>query len=230
MATASSSSARAESPSASTSADCAQDAPLPPSRPASLSSYTPVLIKDFAYPPESPLFAPEFDFHHNSDEWGGGVEGDDEETEGWHDEDEQENNGWGPSVSGGFTGWAGAAKLANRLSAVETSELERNFVYEDDEDEDVEDYEPVEKAGQALVPGLYRATYPFNAEGDAEMSLTEGQVVRVIGRGGGVGWAVVQVENDKESPERIPDKAEAAPPPRAHALVPESYLELVQED
>ena len=43
-----------------------------------------------------------------------------------------------------------------------------------------------------LPPGIYRALYSFEAEGTAEMSLSEGQLVRVIGRGGGVGWAVVE--------------------------------------
>lgn len=74
-----------------------------------------------------------------------------------------------------------------------------------DEDEDVQpsDDEP-------LIPGTYRALYSFEPEGTAEMALEEEQIVRVIGRGGGVGWAVVEKGDG------------------GHALVPESYLELVQ--
>ncbi|KAI0368401.1 hypothetical protein BV20DRAFT_1053996 [Pilatotrama ljubarskyi] len=63
-----------------------------------------------------------------------------------------------------------------------------------------------------LLPGLYRALYAFEPEGTAEMALEEEQVVRVVGRGGGVGWAVVEKEGG------------------GHALVPESYLELVEAD
>ena len=44
------------------------------------------------------------------------------------------------------------------------------------------------------------------------MALEEEQVVRVVGRGGGVGWAIVEQDGG------------------GHALVPESYLELVQAD
>ena len=48
------------------------------------------------------------------------------------------------------------------------------------------------------------------------MKLEEDQVVRVIGRGGGVGWAVV----DRDAEEMG----------MGHALVPESYLEVVRLD
>lgn len=64
-----------------------------------------------------------------------------------------------------------------------------------------------------LFPGLYRAVYAFEPEGTAEMALEEDQVVRVIGRGGGVGWAIVARGGDE-----------------GHALVPEGYLELVSLD
>ncbi|KAF8598617.1 hypothetical protein BDV93DRAFT_609726 [Ceratobasidium sp. AG-I] len=64
-----------------------------------------------------------------------------------------------------------------------------------------------------FVPGLYRALYAFEPEGTAEMALAEDQQVRVLGRGGGVGWVVVLK----------PDGVE-------QALVPEGYLELVRPD
>jgi hypothetical protein len=48
------------------------------------------------------------------------------------------------------------------------------------------------------------------------MALEEGQVVRVIGRGGGIGWAVAV--DDRKGGEEV------------HALVPESYLEVVRLD
>ncbi|KAI8984822.1 hypothetical protein BD414DRAFT_417946 [Trametes punicea] len=80
---------------------------------------------------------------------------------------------------------------------------------------DVGDYDDAhEGVGEdsPLVPGLYRALYAFEPEGTAEMALEEEQMVRVVGRGGGVGWAVVEKEGG------------------GHALVPESYLELVEAD
>jgi hypothetical protein len=50
------------------------------------------------------------------------------------------------------------------------------------------------------------------------MRLMEDQIVRVIGRGGGVGWAVVVTE-PAEGAENKDDGD------LKHALVPESYLE-----
>ena len=78
----------------------------------------------------------------------------------------------------------------------------------EDEDDDYE-YPPDD---EPLAPGTYRALYAFEPEGTAEMALEEEQVVHVIGRGGGVGWAIVEREGG------------------GHALVPESYLELVKPD
>ncbi|CAE6423709.1 hypothetical protein RSOLAG22IIIB_10329 [Rhizoctonia solani] len=63
-----------------------------------------------------------------------------------------------------------------------------------------------------FIPGVYRALYPFEPEGTAEMALVEDQRVNVLGRGGGVGWVVV-LKSDGEQ-----------------ALVPEGYLELVRPD
>jgi hypothetical protein len=91
-----------------------------------------------------------------------------------------------------------------------------------------------------LQPGIYRALYPFEAEGTAEMSLDEGQLVKVIGRGGGVGWAVVErewrwnpddlkvtkateVPSDQEGDDTTGALAQAG-----QALVPEGYLEPFQ--
>lgn len=74
--------------------------------------------------------------------------------------------------------------------------------------------EPEEDEDEApFVPGIYRALYAFEPEGTAEMALTEDQHVRVLGRGGGVGWVVVLKSDGNEQ-----------------ALVPEGYLELVKPD
>ena len=78
-----------------------------------------------------------------------------------------------------------------------------------------------------LVSGLYRALYAFEPEGTAEMRLVEGQIVRIVGRGGGVGWAIAVREGDDVGESAnlgVEDGLEK------HALVPESYLELVKAD
>ncbi|KAI0246774.1 hypothetical protein BJV78DRAFT_1348636 [Lactifluus subvellereus] len=91
---------------------------------------------------------------------------------------------------------------------------------DDDDDDDgggvhrgdrADDYE--QDGERPLLPGLYRALYTFEPEGTAEMALEEDQIVRVIGRGGGVGWAIVARGGEE-----------------GHALVPEGYLELVSLD
>jgi len=73
---------------------------------------------------------------------------------------------------------------------------------------------------EELRPGLYRALYAFEPEGTAEMALVEDQIVRVIARGGGVGWAIVERQSEEgEGGGGV--GLEAA----GQALVPESYLE-----
>ncbi|KIM21169.1 hypothetical protein M408DRAFT_333631 [Serendipita vermifera MAFF 305830] len=95
-----------------------------------------------------------------------------------------------------------------------------------------------------LPPGIYRALYAFEAEGTAEMSLAEGQLVRVVGRGGGVGWAVVEREwtpggsgeeqSERPPPAQVDDAAEGSGSGAlglaGQALVPEGYLEIWRLD
>ncbi|KAI0820696.1 hypothetical protein BC628DRAFT_1395890 [Trametes gibbosa] len=100
------------------------------------------------------------------------------------------------------------------------TDFERNFDVSSPTDEtkasDSEDIYEGEEEGDEdegpLVSGLYRALYAFDPEGTAEMALEEEQIVHVVGRGGGVGWAIVEREGG------------------GHALVPESYLELMEAD
>ncbi|KAJ3826709.1 hypothetical protein F5880DRAFT_1542850 [Lentinula raphanica] len=87
-------------------------------------------------------------------------------------------------------------------------------VYDDDE----EDSNP-------LSPGLYRALYPFIPEDPREMPLEEEQVVRVIGRGGGSGWALVVVDGVDDKGKRRTSQKD-----KQLALVPESYLEPISLD
>ncbi|KAF8432244.1 hypothetical protein L210DRAFT_3558840 [Boletus edulis BED1] len=144
----------------------------------------------------------------------------------WEDVDDG-TNGWG-----GFKWGFGRAWAYGRMSGIDTTpsgavfpsrgDLDRNFggeeEYEDMEiDEEGEAMLDGEDEGEPpLFPGLYRALYAFEPEGTAEMKLDEDQLVRVVGRGGGVGWAVVVRDGLKDT--------------GVHALVPESYLEPARLD
>ena len=126
------------------------------------------------------------------------------------------------------SGAAAAADDGGGGGGPSQNDFERNFEdavspsYEiddpyDDDDDDFDDYEDGMAEGEGedgverpLLPGLYRALFAFEPEGTAEMALEEDQIVRVVGRGGGVGWAIVARGGDE-----------------SHALVPEGYLELV---
>lgn len=107
--------------------------------------------------------------------------------------------------------------FARNFTEAMSPEYEADDPYEslddDDDDDESGQYGGVEEENgeeRPLHPGMYRALYAFEPEGTAEMALEEDQIVRVIGRGGGVGWAIVARGGDE-----------------GHALVPEGYLELV---
>lgn len=143
----------------------------------------------------------------------------------WQDAVEDGANGWHGFQWGGF-GRAWGFRPTSGVAGADfpsRGELDRNFGGEDEEvgmvvDEPFSDEEGLGGAESEplLWPGIYRAMYAFEPEGTAEMKLDEDQVVRVIGRGGGVGWAVVVKDGLKDT--------------GVHALVPESYLELVRLD
>ncbi|KAG2053814.1 hypothetical protein BDR06DRAFT_444389 [Suillus hirtellus] len=148
-----------------------------------------------------------------------------EEDEQW--EDESDNNGWG-GFKWGFqklqSGWGLGSHSSSSEDFPSRTDFARNFgdgsgddeseVYEEPDEFPENQDEDEEMEGEPMLsPGLYRALYSFEPEGTAEMKLDEDQIVRVVGRGGGVGWAVV-VKEDTGS----------------HALVPESYLEVVKLD
>jgi hypothetical protein len=81
-----------------------------------------------------------------------------------------------------------------------------------------------------LRPGIYRVLFDFIPEGVNELAITEGQFVKVIGRGGGEGWAVIlkgwSLDASSDGVEEEVNDAVA------HGLVPESFLEahLLDED
>ncbi|KAH0839393.1 hypothetical protein J3R83DRAFT_107 [Lanmaoa asiatica] len=182
-----------------------------------------------------------------------GHKGDDNDKDDYEDEDDEGEGErmdvdevqkmWEEVVDDGANGWSGffgrawgfgrASGAATGPDAISSGaafpsrgDLDRNFggedVYEDMEIyEEGEAFSDEEGEGDTggeppLFPGLYRALYAFVPEGTAETKLDEDQLVRVIGRGGGVGWAVVVKDGLRDT--------------GIHALVPESYLELVRLD
>ncbi|CAA7268686.1 unnamed protein product [Cyclocybe aegerita] len=166
-----------------------------------------------------------------------------ESSDGDGDGEEEEDDGW--DSLGGGSGWDGFRMGLGRLSwnsgaggsgmdaaaALDAAsgegafpsrmDLDRNFLDgEGEEEEEGEEYYDAGEEEETLYPGLYRAVYAFEPEGTAEMRLVEDQIVRVVGRGGGVGWAVVV--DERETEEAANANGFSAP---KHALVPESYLE-----
>lgn len=101
----------------------------------------------------------------------------------------------------------------------------------DDNDDDEDDTGINNKS---LLPGLYKAVFDFTPEGTAEMGLREGDIVRVAGEGGGVGWAVVVrgIVRFTEDGEEVIEAVDGSKirTEDSWALVPESYLEVWRLD
>jgi hypothetical protein len=134
----------------------------------------------------------------------------------------------GASTFGGGDGGSGEGGFPSKTDFARNFADDTDDPYDDPESyhEDASEQEHAEGGQEGeeepLYPGLYRALYAFEPEGTAEMKLEEDQIIRVIGRGGGVGWAVALkdgLEDNGDSGER-----------KGHALVPESYLEVVRLD
>ncbi|KAI0312040.1 hypothetical protein OF83DRAFT_693556 [Amylostereum chailletii] len=150
------------------------------------------------------------------------------------EDDEDAGHGWGLSWGLGRLSWFNRGSVSGPNAGATDSDdggpsatdFARNFDPDNEADnpydswgahndaDELSDEGEGDGEGEAgeLPPGMYRALYAFEPEGTAEMALEEDQVVHVIGRGGGVGWAVALRENGE------------------HALVPEGYLELINAD
>lgn len=188
-----------------------------------------VKIRDFAFPTTDARFSgrgPDAPRANRHNEAGSETPSDDDS-----DADGRRNSGWGGFSWSGFANrlsWSSFSNARHQSSdgtePPSKTDFDRNFdvsspaeekgafSYDgvnEDEDANYEEADGDEDGGP-LVPGKYRAMYAFEPEGTAEMALEEDQEVYVICRGGGVGWAVVEKEDG------------------GHALVPESYLELVE--
>lgn len=183
-----------------------------------------IKIRDFAFPAQDP--------RHTGQGPDAACLGRSQEASEYDASDSRRNSGWGAFRWAGSKLWGYATGKRNSTAQADgsgfipsQSDFERNFdasspaeeypeggydeeegYYEDTQDEEYPDQDV------PLLPGLYRAMYAFVPEGTAEMALAEDQIVRIIGRGGGVGWAIAEDESG------------------GHALVPESYLELVELD
>ena len=166
--------------------------------------------------------------------------------------------GGGGATSGGTTTGAGANGGNGGFPS--QSELDRNFLdaeeeleeqfqqggYDGQYQEGLEGEEGEEYEDEPLYPGIYRAMFAFEPEGTAEVGLEEDELVKVVGRGGGVGWAVVEVGwkassgagsgNENGDTGSGADKGGGVDVTLKdgrkvrHGLVPESYLEPVRLD
>lgn len=107
----------------------------------------------------------------------------------------------------------------------------------DDDEGDSTDYEdvgrrrrreePEEPEEEEVRPGVYRVLFSFEAESDAEMSVVEGQTIRVLGQGGD-GWAVALRTwsfEDRGLPRHLMDGELDDIREEEHGLVPLGYLE-----
>ncbi|KNZ73599.1 hypothetical protein J132_10756 [Termitomyces sp. J132] len=147
------------------------------------------------------------------------LDDDDDEMSESETDGEDLNTAW-DKLRGGWSvnGWG---TQGNSLMEKGPSQEEMELNFGGAIGDGVEDFEDeVEVGEEPLYAGLYRAMYAFEPEGAAEMALVEDQIVRVVGRGGGIGWAVVVDESAGLNEDGEP----------RHALVPESYLEVVRLD
>ena len=119
------------------------------------------------------------------------------------DERERERRGWGFGFLA--SGWKGFARKRSTSSESNPS-VAIHDEPEDTDDVDDDDYFSDDHDEAEEPYGTYRAAYSFEAEGEHEMSMTEGDVIEVRGRGGGQGW-VIGIKGGQEG------------------LVPEGYLE-----
>ncbi|WVO19234.1 uncharacterized protein IAS62_000513 [Cryptococcus decagattii] len=189
-----------------------------------------IVIRDFAYHKTDDRYHGR---NYEEEKWGSP---DDPETR-WgkekpEQEEEKDNNagGWGGL---GFFGWRSRFGKQNEIE--DQSEVNEQVDMADgDADEDYYSspqlsepdtfgyaYKILPPLSPSLEPaGLYRAAYMFEGMGASEMSVDEGELLLLSGRGNGnPGWVIARrmsVEDGKVH------RGEAV------GLVPESYLERVQ--
>ena len=115
----------------------------------------------------------------------------------------------------------------------EYGHVEVDGVDADDDEGDSTDYEDAaqNRHEEDVKPGIYSVLFSFDAESPAEMSIAEGQTIRILGRGGD-GWAVAlrswSFENYVE-PVSL-DGEPLGTKEDDHGLVPLAYLEVFKLD
>jgi len=98
------------------------------------------------------------------------------------------------------SGSAGGAAINDEPEDTDDVVEEEDYFSDEQEDENQEEGEE--------PSGTYRVMYPFVSEGANEMSVDEGEILQVTGRGGGNGWVVAEKQGQS-------------------GLVPEAYLERI---
>jgi hypothetical protein len=189
----------------------------------------PIIVRDFAFPEDDERFSKRpIELLPKNERPGSSTGNDGEEEDDWEEDDREE--------------WKDLRYEPNEEGEL-TPLPDTSHAYE---------YQPTGAGGNAgeddeeipLRPGVYRALYAFEAEGTAEMSLAEGDLVKVVGSGG-VGWAVVErgwkpdvedhlivdgVAQEKKEAGEIAESGSGALGLAGQALVPESYLEAWELD
>jgi hypothetical protein len=168
-----------------------------------------VVVRDYAYPCDDERFLGLGPTRPRSN-W---CEGEPEPEDPPERAKSEAAGGWGLSLGG--LGWGLLRKSEEPTTGgddqdwVGTPDHDADSYWSDEDDADGEG-----ENGDTTPDGLYRAAYAFEPEGVNEMAIDVGDLLDVRGRGGGGdGWVVaVRLDNDKEG------------------LVPEGYLEFVDED
>lgn len=115
--------------------------------------------------------------------------------------------------------------------------VEVDGVDADDDEGDSTDYEDVGLRRRRhedevdVKPGVYRVLYSFDAEGPAEMSIAEGQTIRVLGQSG-EGWAIAIRPwsfEERGEPWRLDGDVDGVRE-EEHGLVPFGFLEVFKLD
>lgn len=122
------------------------------------------------------------------------------------DQSSSSRGGWGGFLSG-FRGFR-SRRRENEEEEEQPVEDDVTFVDLDDDEDDLSDASSSSPPAGPDPAGWHRAMYPFDAVGEHEMGLALGEVVDVLGRGGGQGWVVAIRRGE----------------PEVKGLVPESYL------
>ena len=115
--------------------------------------------------------------------------------------------GWGGFLSG-LRGFRSRRRDEEEEEEEQPVEDDVTFVDLDDDEDELSNASSSSPPAGPDPAGWHRAMYPFDPVGEHEMALALGEVVDVLGRGGGQGWVVAIRRGE----------------PEVKGLVPESYL------